>query len=103
MNTGLEPDFVARSAEAAQLMRQLGNQQRLLILCHLEEAGELGVGALGGLLALSQSALSQHLARLRNDGLVTARREGQSIRYSVADPRVGTLLATLRQIFCPDL
>lgn len=63
----------------------------------------MSVGQLATQIGLSQSALSQHLARLREDGLVAFRREAQTIFYRVADPNAGRLLALLRDIFCPDL
>lgn len=104
MSSPLSPaDFEARAAEAAQLLRALGNERRLLILCHLISANEMSVGQLATQIGLSQSALSQHLARLREDGLVAFRREAQTIFYRVADPNAGRLLALLRDIFCPDL
>lgn len=91
-----------RGAEqAAALLRTLGNEQRLLLLCLLIEHEEMNVGAMQACVDLSQSALSQHLARLREDGLVTCRRESQNVYYAIADPRVETLVATLKQIFCP--
>jgi DNA-binding transcriptional ArsR family regulator len=89
------------AAAAARLLRLLANEQRLLLLCHLAGAGELSVGALGGMLGLSQSALSQHLARLRADGLVATRRAGQTIHYRLADPKAARLLAVLRDLYCP--
>ncbi len=91
----------AAAAEAAALLRRLGNDQRLLILCHLAE-GELSVGALLQRLDLSQSALSQHLAKLREGDLVQTRREGQAIHYSLADGPVRTLMATLHALYCPE-
>lgn len=91
----------AKAAEAARLLRMLANENRLLLLCHLAD-GEWPVNALAGRLGLSQPALSQHLARLRADGLVTTRRAAQQVFYRVADPRVAALLATLRDIFCPE-
>lgn len=91
----------AAAAEAAALMRALGNDQRLLILCHLAE-GELSVGALQQRLELSQSALSQHLAKLREGELVQTRREGQLIHYSLPEGPVRTLMATLHQLYCPE-
>ena len=90
----------AHAWEAASLLRSVGNPQRLLILCELVE-GERGVGELLDRLELSQSALSQHLARMRDDGLVAARREGQSVYYRIDDPRVETLVAALKSVFCP--
>lgn len=93
----------ARAAEAARLLRLLGNEKRLLLLCHLAGAGEMTVGPLAQMLGLSQPALSQHLARLREDGLVTTRRAAQSIHYRIADSRAARLLEVLRDLYChPD-
>lgn len=89
------------AAEAAAMLRTLGNEHRLLLLCLLVEHGELSVGALHARVDLSQSALSQHLARMRDDGLVDYRREAQTLHYRIADPRVGVLLTTLKRVFCP--
>ena len=91
-----------QSAEAAAMLRVLGNQQRLLILCHLSAAGELNVSELHGRMALSQSALSQHLARLREEGLVAFRRDAQVLIYHVADERVARLLDLLHELYCPN-
>lgn len=91
----------AKAEEAARLLRLLANENRLLLLCHLA-GGESPVNALAARLGLSQPALSQHLARLREDGLVATRREAQQVFYRVADPRVEALLAALRDIFCPE-
>jgi DNA-binding transcriptional ArsR family regulator len=90
----------ARAGEAAQLLRLLANERRLLVLCHLITAGEVTVGRLAELVGLSQPAISQHLARLRADGLVAPRRAATTIHYRVADPRVGRILETLRDMFC---
>lgn len=89
------------AAEAAAMLRLLGNEQRLLLLCLLIEHGELSVGQLLEQVDLGQSALSQHLARLREDGLVACRREAQSMLYRIDDPRVETLVAALKSVFCP--
>lgn len=89
------------AAEAAAMLRLVGNENRLLVLCLLIEHGELTVGALNEFLPLSQSALSQHLARMREEGLIAYRREAQTLHYSIADPKVAKLIATLKQIFCP--
>lgn len=95
--------FEARAGEAAMLLRALANEQRLLILCHLLTAGELPVSALVSELGLSQSALSQHLARLREDGIVVYRRESQSLIYRVSDENASRVLMVLRDIYCPEL
>lgn len=99
----LPPEMAARAGEAAALLKALSNEHRVLILCHLIAAGELPVGELVDQVGLSQSALSQHLAKLRDEGLVGFRRESQTIFYHVSDPRAGQLLALLRDIFCPEL
>lgn len=96
-------DLAERAGEAAALMKALSNEHRLLILCHLISEGEMTVGALVERVGLSQSALSQHLARLREEGLVAYRRESQTLHYRVADPRAGQMLELLRDMFCPDL
>ena len=86
--------FEASAGRAAALMRLLGNERRLMILCQLLE-GELSVGELQPRIGLSQSALSQHLAILREEGAVATRRDGQIIYYRVADPAVLRVLETL--------
>jgi ArsR family transcriptional regulator len=71
-----------------------------MILCKLVEWGEANVNTLAEAVALSQSALSQHLARMREEGIVTFRRESQTIWYRIADPRIEQLFATLHMLFC---
>lgn len=93
----------AKSADAAALLKLLSNEHRLLILCHLMSAGELSAGALVERVGLSQSALSQHLARLREEGLVAFRRDAQTLYYRVADPRAARVIALMQDIFCPEL
>jgi DNA-binding transcriptional ArsR family regulator len=89
----------ANAAEVAEVLRALANEARLQILCQLGE-GELSVGEINARLPLSQSALSQHLAKLRAEGLVATRREAQTIYYRIADARVGALISTLHDIYC---
>lgn len=89
------------AAQAAALLRAVGNEHRLLVLCLLIEHGEMSVGALLERLELGQSALSQHLARMREEGLVTFRREAQTLYYRIDNPAVAKLIATLKSIFCP--
>lgn len=84
--------------EAAGVFKTLGHEGRLLILCHLAR-GPQSVGELENLLDLRQSAVSQQLARLRIEGLVTARRDGKTIVYSLKDPRIGDLLLCYARIF----
>ena len=93
--------LVRKAGEAAEFLKLIANENRLLILCQLLGHGEMSVNALAGAVGLGQSALSQHLARLREDGLVATRRDGQSIRYRIADPRALRLLETLKLTFCP--
>jgi DNA-binding transcriptional ArsR family regulator len=85
----------------SRLLKSLANERRLLILCHLIQ-GEKSVGELEKLVGLSQSALSQHLARLRKEALVTTRREAQTIFYSVASNEARAVLATLYELFCAE-
>ena len=87
------------AAAAASMLKQIANEQRLRILCALAE-GEASVGDIARHSNLSQSALSQHLAKMRDEGLVTFRRERQTLLYRIADPRTATLLATLYQLYC---
>jgi DNA-binding transcriptional ArsR family regulator len=96
-------ELEAKAGDAAALLGTLANRHRLLILCHLIAAGELSAGSLVERSGLSQSALSQHLARLRVEGLVAYRREGQSLFYRIVDPRAEQLLRLLRDVFCPEL
>ena len=93
--------FEAQAAEVAAILRELGNERRLMILCKLVEWGEANVSALAEAVGLSQSALSQHLARMRDEKLVTFRRESQVLWYRISDPRIEQLLATLQGLFCP--
>jgi ArsR family transcriptional regulator, virulence genes transcriptional regulator len=86
--------------QAASLMKQLSNRNRLMILCTLMFE-ELSVGQLNDLVPLSQSALSQHLAGLREAGLVVTRREGQTIFYRLLGDEVGRVITVLKDIYCP--
>ncbi len=87
------------AGEAARLMKALGNENRLLVLCTLCE-GELSVGQLNQRIDLSQSALSQHLAVLRRDGLVRTRRQSQTIYYSLADGPARQIIDLLHTLYC---
>lgn len=96
----LDPDQMAAAAdEASELLKSLANRHRLLILCHLTD-GERAVGDLAAFLDLRDSTVSQHLALLRREGLVQARREGQTIWYSIASLPARRVLETLFEIFC---
>lgn len=93
--------FRERAGEAAKLLRTMSNEHRLMILCRLE-GGEVSAGDLLAGTTLSQSALSQHLAVLREDGLVATRRAGLNIFYRIAGPSALRVIATLAEIFCPE-
>jgi ArsR family transcriptional regulator, virulence genes transcriptional regulator len=96
----IDPNHMATAAEqASELLRSLGNRHRLLILCQLTE-GERSVGDLAAFLGLRDSTVSQHLSLLRRDGLVRARRDGQTIWYSIASLPARRVLETLFGIFC---
>ncbi len=89
------------AARASALLRAVGNEHRLLLLCLLASEGELSVGAMLEHVPLSQSALSQHLARMREEGLVTYRRESQALYYRIDNPDVLKLISTLKDLYCP--
>jgi DNA-binding transcriptional ArsR family regulator len=91
--------MVDQAQHASDLLKALAHESRLMILCILAE-GEKSVGDLEGLLGQRQSTVSQQLARLRLDGLVSTRRNGKSIYYSIADDNVRTILNALYQAFC---
>jgi ArsR family transcriptional regulator, virulence genes transcriptional regulator len=94
--------FEAKASSVAALLGAMGNARRLMILCKLAEHDEMTAGDLAREVALSQSACSQHLARMREEGLVAFRRESQTIFYRIGDPRCETLMATLYQLYCKD-
>lgn len=88
-----------KAPEAAKLLKAMASPHRLMVLCLLLK-GEHSVGKLLGELALSQSALSQHLAVLREENLVRTRREAQTIYYSLASPTVTAVLSALHGAYC---
>jgi len=92
-------ELKSNSREAADLLKALSNRYRLMILCELNN-GERSVSALEAVVPLSQSALSQHLAKLREGDLVTTRREAQTIYYSLSDARASRLIGVLHELFC---
>lgn len=101
MLDGIDPqDFAGRAATATRLLKELANERRLMILCALAE-GERSVGELADAVGLGQSAVSQHLARLRAAGIVATRRAGQTIYYRVADRDAARVIETLAAIYCP--
>jgi DNA-binding transcriptional ArsR family regulator len=92
-------ELTRKSVEASQLLSMLSNSHRLLILCELH-TGERSVSALEQIVDLSQSALSQHLAKLRSAGIVATRRDAQTIYYSIADERASRILGVLYEMYC---
>jgi DNA-binding transcriptional ArsR family regulator len=88
-----------KASTAASFLKLMANARRLLILCELLQ-GERSVGDLARAVRLSQSALSQHLAKLRRAHLVATRREAQSIHYSLADPGVTKVIGALYELYC---
>ena len=92
--------FEKNATEVAQTLRALANERRLMILCKLAEWGEASPGALADEVGLSQSALSQHLARMREEGIVDFRRDSQTLWYRISDPRIEKLLVTLHRLYC---
>ena len=103
---GMETKDIAElernAAAASALLKAMSNQRRLLILCHLA-TGESSVGELERRVGLSQSALSQHLAILRERDLVTTRREAQTIYYRLASPEAEAIMQTLYDLYCRDV
>ncbi|MBT3437881.1 MAG: winged helix-turn-helix transcriptional regulator [Oceanospirillaceae bacterium] len=92
-------DLKSNAKIAATMLKAIANESRLLILCNLDGT-ELSVTELNDHLDLSQSALSQHLAVLRKDGLVKTRRESQTIYYSLSDVRASKVINTLHELYC---
>jgi len=93
-------ELESKAADIATLLKAMGNERRLVILCELVANGEMSVGAMVKSIGLGQSALSQHLAKMREEGIVATRREGQTIWYRIAEPRVEELMAILHQLYC---
>lgn len=91
-------DLEASATAAARLMKLLSSEQRLILLCRLIE-GECSVGDLAAYVGLAQSAASQHLAKLRAEGVVATRRDGQTIYYRLADPAAVKVIDTLCEIY----
>ena len=94
--------FAAKAEDVGARLKAMANDRRLMLLCKLVEQGEMTAGELARAVGLSQSAGSQHLARMRDEGLVAFRRDGQTLWYRIADPRTEALMATLYQLYCQD-
>ena len=101
--TTLSPgdDMSDRAAAAAAFLKALSHEGRLMILCHLAD-GEKSVGELEERLASRQAAVSQQLARLRHEGLVTTRRDGKVIFYAIRDAKVRRTIALMYELFCAE-
>jgi ArsR family transcriptional regulator len=93
-------ELEGRAVEVAGALHALANDKRLMILCELVERGECNVSALTRAVGLSQSALSQHLAKMREEGIVTFRRDAQTLWYRIADQRIERLLGVLHELYC---
>jgi ArsR family transcriptional regulator, virulence genes transcriptional regulator len=92
--------FERQAAEVAGILGAVANERRLMVLCKLVEWGEANVSSLADAVGLSQSALSQHLAKLREEGIVAFRRDSQTLWYRIADPHIEELFATLHRLYC---
>ncbi len=92
--------FGRQATEVAGILGAVANERRLMVICKLAEWGEANVSSLADAVGISQSALSQHLAKLRAERIVAFRRDSQTIWYRIADPRIEELFATLHRLFC---
>ena len=94
-------DMAANAAAASEFLKALSHEGRLMILCHLS-TGEKTVTELEDLLGARQAAVSQQLARLRGDGMVTTRRVGKTVFYSISDPRAAAVVGVVHSLFCAN-
>jgi DNA-binding transcriptional ArsR family regulator len=94
-------DMLEQSTHAANFMKAMAHENRLMILCHLTQ-GEKSVTELENLLSTRQAAVSQQLARLRLEGLVSHRRDGKAIYYSIKDDRARQMIDLVYEMFCGD-
>ncbi len=102
MNDNVQIDarqMASAAQKASELMKTLGHKDRLMVLCHLA-SGEKSVGELAKLLDIPQSPLSQHLARMRKESLVTTRREAQTIYYSIASEDASRIVGLMHELYC---
>ena len=93
--------MAAAASKASELMKTLGHKDRLMVLCHLT-SGEKSVGELAGLLDIPQSPLSQHLARMRKESLVSTRRDAQTIYYSLASGEASRFVELMHELYCGE-
>ena len=97
---GMNLDLMQQNASrASDMMKLLSHPHRLMILCELNQ-GECSVGDLGERIGINQSPLSQHLARMRHEGVVQARREAQTVYYSLAGEEIGAIISLLYSLYC---
>jgi DNA-binding transcriptional ArsR family regulator len=87
------------AADVSDLLKLLGHPDRLMVLCQLK-FGEQSVGELSRNLGVKQSPLSQHLARMRHEGVVTSRRDAQTMYYSITDPKIAQVISVLYDLYC---
>jgi DNA-binding transcriptional ArsR family regulator len=87
------------AADVSDLLKLLGHPDRLMVLCQLK-FGEQSVGQLSRNLGVKQSPLSQHLARMRHEGVVTSRRDAQTMYYSITDPKIAQVISVLYDLYC---
>ena len=99
-NVSEKHQLALHAGEAADLLKQLANVNRLMICCSLVE-GEMSVMEINAQLPLSQSALSQHLAKLRLSNILATRKESQTVLYRLANDKVLSIISTLKNIYCP--
>jgi DNA-binding transcriptional ArsR family regulator len=98
----MDLDKMQRSAsDVSDLLKLLGHPDRLMVLCQLK-FGEQSVGELSRNVGIKQSPLSQHLARMRHEGVVTSRRDAQTMYYSIADDKVATVVGVLYELYCEE-
>ena len=101
-NMKIKTEIMSQAADVAvELLQSLGNRSRLMIMCQLLE-GEKSVGQLAEFLQARESTVSQHLALLRKDRLVTTRRDGQTIFYSISSDPARRIIELLYEIYCPQ-
>lgn len=99
----LVQDMQQQAQVVADILKGIANPERLMILCHLSQEGRMTVGQLEEKVSLSQSALSQHLAKLRHGGMVATERQGKFIYYEISDPKIMKLFETLHDLYCKDV
>lgn len=93
-------DLEQNAQRVSSILKAIGNDKRLLLLCKIVEEGEVSAGSLVGVAGLSQSAMSQHLGKLREENIVTFRREGQTLYYRLGDANIRELIVTLHRLYC---